>query len=382
MSRADDLTVLLTLKDRVPFTFRWLSYADHVAFPFKVLIADGGSDDAIERALADPDRYPRVNVEYRRYPWDATYAHYYAKLADALARVTTPFVVLADNDDFFMINALNSAAQFLSDNPDYVACGGQCAVFWVAAPRPDGHDAAVYGETVDWKCSSQMHSERAGTARGRTRDRSMEASDFFYAVHRTHLLRRTFDTVRIFNPRDLFLMEHLVEFLTAIAGKTRQMEMLYIARQQNAPSSSGGMHQERFGGWFDRMLVPTWSEDFARFVDLSSEALAQADGISLDEARREVVASYKMWVAPSLLEDLLEEPSVTPSMPIVLQVVRHLVRRPRTSAIRRLAKALYRRTRWVSHDLVHGTEFRTRRAGDSSHQFRPIYEFLTGRHGR
>jgi hypothetical protein len=206
----------------------------------------------------------------------------------------------------------------------------------------------------------------------------MGANDVFYAVHRTELLRGQFETIRDFNPRDLFLMEQLVLFLTAIAGKSRQLDLLYIARQQDSPGSSGGDHQERFGGWFDRMLLPTWSSDFTRFVDLAADALARADGLSPDQAKRAIVECYKMSVAPSLLSDLLDEPTVTPAMPLVLQVVRRLVRLPRTSVIRRTAQRWYRRTRWVSHDLVHGTEFRTARAGDAAVAFAPIRGFLTG----
>ena len=130
-------------------------------------------------------------------------------------------------------------------------------------------------------------------------------------------------------------------FLTAIAGKTHQLDMLYIARQQDSPGSSGGAHQERFGDWYDRMLVPTWSEDFTRFADYATAALSRADGIPADEARRTVVASYKMSVAPSLLADLVEEPTVSWSMPTVLQVVRRLVNLPRTSMLRRVALACY-----------------------------------------
>jgi hypothetical protein len=85
-----------------------------------------------------------------------------------------------------------------------------------------------------------------------------------------------------------------------------------------------------------------------------------------------------MSVAPSLLADLVEEPTVSWSMPTVLQVVRRLVRMPKTSALRRLALACYRRTRWLSHDFVHGTEFRTRRAREASREFAPVREFLTG----
>lgn len=380
MSAPGQLTILLTLKDRVPFTHRWLDYAAQAALPFRILIADGGEDNDLAQAVASR-RAGGLDVEYVRYPVDHTYADYYAKVADALSRVTTPFVVLADNDDLFVPAGLASAVRFLADHPDYVACGGQCAVFWLSPGRPAPGDP-VYGKTVEWKCSSQMHSDVATTAGQRILDQSMGASDVFYAVHRTELLRRQFESIRDFNPHDLFLMEQLVAFYTAIAGKCRQLDVLYIARQQDSPGSSGGDHQERYGGWFDRMLLPTWSGDFTRFVDLASEALARADGLPPETARRAIVDAYKMSVAPSLLSDLFDEPTVTPAMPLVLQVVRRLVRLPRTSVIRQTAQRLYRRTRWVSHDLVHGTEFRTARARDAAAEFAPIRAFLTrtGRH--
>jgi hypothetical protein len=97
----------------------------------------------------------------------------------------------------------------------------------------------------------------------------------------------------------------------------------------------------------------------------------------LDRARRIVVDSYKASVAPSLLADVLEEPTVTWSMPLVLQVVRKLVNMPRASALRRFATTGYRQARWLSHDFVHGTEFSTRRAREAAHEFTPVRSFLT-----
>ncbi len=377
MTASDDLTIVLTLKDRVPFTLRWLDYAARAPLPFRILIADGGADNDLAQVVA-ARQSGGLNVEYIRYPLDRAYADYYAKIADALSRVTTPFVVLADNDDLFVPAGLAAAVEFLGANEDYVACGGQCAVFWLAAERQPDQDT-VYGD-ADWKCSSQMHSDVAQTARQRIVDQSLGASDVFYAVHRTELLRRQFETIRDFNPHDLFLMEQLVAFLTAIAGKCRQLDLLYIARQQDSPGSSGGDHQEQFGDWFDRMLLPTWSGDFTRFVDLAAAALARADGIAPGEAREAIIKCYKMSVAPSLLSDLLDEPTVSATMPLVLQLVRRLVRLPRTSLIRRTAQRLYRRTRWVSHDLVHGTELRTAHTRGAAGAFAPIRDFLTGRH--
>lgn len=371
------LTILLPLKDRIAYTRRWLAYAASVGLPFRILIADGGSGDAVAE-LADASRARGLDVDYHRYPFDRTYTDYFVKLADALARVTTPFVVLCDNDDLFIPEGLTAAVAFLSANPGYVACGGQCAVFWLAG-RDAARDAdATYGESIEWKCSSQFSTDVADTAAARLRERCRGANDVFFAVHRTDLLRRHFAAVRDCNPRDLFLMEQLVMFLTAIAGKTRQLDALYIARQQDSPGSSGGSHQAQFGDWYDRMLLPTWSEDFTRIVDCAAAALAYEDRIPIEQARQIVVESYKMSVAPSLLADLVEEPTVSWSMPMVLQLVRALVARPRTSLLRRFTLACYRQARWLSHDFVHGTEFLTRRSRAAAHELLPVRQFLTG----
>ncbi len=371
------LTILLPLKDRIDYTRRWLAYASSAGLPCRILIADGGSGGAVAE-LAEASRARGLDVEYHRYPFDRTYADYFAKLADALARVTTPFVVLSDNDDLFLPDGLTAAVEFLSANPEYVACGGQCAVFWLAGRDAEDRADATYGESMEWKCSSQFSTDVAETAAERLRERCRGANDVFYAVHRTDLLRRHFEAVRDCNPRDLFLMEQLVMFLTAIAGKTRQLDALYIARQQDSPGSSGGSHQAKFGDWYDRMLLPTWSEDFTRVVDCAAAALACADRIPTEDARRVVVESYKMSVAPSLLADLVEEPTVTWSMPTVLQVVRALVSRPKTSLLRRFTLACYRQARWLSHDFVHGTEFRTRRYRAAARELLPVQKFLTG----
>ena len=375
MIAGEHLTILLPLKDRVPFTHRWLSYAMTAPLPYRVMIADGGADATVADAVAEK-KSQGLDVEYLRYPYDADYAAYYTKLADALSRVSTPFVVMADNDDFFIPQGLARAVEFLHAHEDFVACGGQCAMFWLGDGSATAHTDAVYGDRVQWKCSSQISTDVADTAKERLLGRCLGANDVFYAVHRTELLRSHFEAVRDSNPRDLFLMEELIMFLTAIAGKTRQLETLYIARQQDSPGSSGGSHQDKFGDWFDRMLLPTWSEDFSRFVDRSAAALVRADGLSDEDARRAVVQAYKLSVSPSLLADLLEEPTVSWSMPTILQVVRHLVSLPRASLLRRAATACYRRASWLSHDFVHGTEFRTRRASEAAREFTTVRTFL------
>ena len=237
----------------------------------------------------------------------------------------------------------------------------------------------MYGDAVDWKCSSQFSTDVADTAKQRLRERCLGANDVFYAVHRTDLLRGHFEAVRDCNPRDLFLMEQLVMFLTAIAGKTRQLDTLYIARQQDSPGSSGGAHQESLR----RLVRPHAAADVVRglhavrrLCDRRRCHAPTASPPTRPADRRRVLQDVGGAVAarrPGRGAD------VSWSMPLVLQVVRGLVNLPRTSVLRRVALACYRHTRWLSHDFVHGTEFRTRRAREAAREFTPVRAFLTGR---
>ncbi len=379
MNPERELTILLALKDRVPFTRRWMAYANRVRLPFHVCIADGGSDDASERMLADRAAFPHVSYEYARYPRDTSYTDYWTKVADALSRVRTEFVALIDNDDLVVVSGARRAVDFLAAHPDHASCGGQCAIFWVTPGGGDADERLCYGSDVRWKYSLDAHSLAQDTARARIRHHSRRATNTaHYHVRRTAELRRQAEIIRDLDIKDPFVIERLLFFLTATAGKIEQLDTVYIARQWNAPGSDGLAHEAKYGDWLGRMLSPSWSRDFTNFVRVASEALADADRIPLDEARRSVVELYRMWVAPQMLGDVLAEPTVTLSMPIVLLVVHRLLGRSPDSMIRRLARAAYRRTRWISVDALHATELRARRVADADAAFLPIRAFLTG----
>jgi glycosyltransferase domain-containing protein len=378
MSVHEELTILLTLKDRVPFTARWMSYADKTRFPFKVLIADGGTDDGAKELLSDKSKFPNVNYEYVRYTPDLGYPDYYAKIADALGRVRTPYVAMADNDDFFFADALREAVRFLAEHPDYVACGGQGAIFWVLSPSFSGEDCLLYGESVEWKSSLETKSMDSGSARERILAQATSTIDtFFYDVKTIGEARKQFEIVRDLELRDLFLTEHLIRFLSAIAGKSKRLDQLYLARQHNAPETSSGIHSEMFGDWFGRMLVRTWSEDFSRFLDAVSTSLAKTDGIPREEARVCVVQAYRMLVAPQLMSNLFDEPTATLSMATIVPIVRRIVAMPETNILKRIARMLYRRMSWISVDSVYGTELVATPVGNSRQTIQPVLKFLS-----
>ncbi|MBI4888127.1 MAG: hypothetical protein HY824_13615, partial [Acidobacteria bacterium] len=177
-------------------------------------------------------------------------------------------------------------------------------------------------------------------------------------------------------PQDLFLFERWYFFLMAIAGKTRQLDTLHIARQWNSPGSAGGANEARIGDWFGRMLAPSWSRDFTALVHAASAALAAKDNLPSDEARRRIVNAYRTWVTPHLLADVAAEPTVTLGMALGMGLFRRLLRLSSGNALRRAARTIYRRTPWVSVEAIYGTEWRTRRVSGAAEAFRPVQEFL------
>lgn len=372
-----DLTIVLTLKDRAPYTRRWMEYANERKFPFKVLVADGGSDDSVQAMLADRTRFPDVDYEYVRYPEDRCYADYYAKMADAASRVGTPFIALADNDDFLLPDALGRAMGFLADHPGYASCGGQSVSLWVLPGNEHAGSEYLYGRRVEWKCTREPDALAGSSARERLRAAMLSKADmFYYDVRRTGQVQRNLRVIRDLGLSDLFLVECMVLCLTAISGRTKRLEEVFLARQRNSPGSSGVVHRQAHGDWFGRMLAPSWSRDFHAFVDAVSGLLAEADGIATEESRAWVMENYRAWVVPSLLTDLLDDPVVSFSMSGILPAARRLVRLPESSVLRKTAKALYRRLPWVSVDVVHGLELFTRPVRNAGQDIQPIRDFL------
>ena len=376
--RADnELTILLTLKDRPLFTFRWMAYANSIRFPFKVLIADGGKDETVPKVLSDKTNFPNVNYEYIRYPYDVTYAEYYSKVVDALSHVKTPFAVMADNDDFFILEGLRLAVEFLRAHPDYSACSGHIGVFWVTPSEKYGHYSVAYGKQIEskWRCRPQSLVEE--TAAGRVRSQFLSYVETCYDVQRTEELRSRIETLRDLNLEDLFLAEYLLSSLTCVAGMVERIGRLYLVRQWNSPNSSGGTHQEKYGDALGQMFAKSWSDDFRKFVNVVAAALAAKDGISLEDARNHITQCYRSFIAPTLIECLLQEPTVPMTMPVRVQMIQRLVKLGPNSTIRKTFQKLYRRGSWISVSAVNGERLLTYPLSTYREDFKPIAEFLT-----
>jgi glycosyltransferase domain-containing protein len=109
------LTVVVISHNRNAYLRRTLQY--YSSYPCTILVLDSSlkSDDDIARD------YPMV--DYRHLP-QFTYTGLQEKLAYGVNQVTTPYMVLAADDDFLLHEAVTESLEFLEDHADYGMCHG------------------------------------------------------------------------------------------------------------------------------------------------------------------------------------------------------------------------------------------------------------------
>jgi glycosyltransferase domain-containing protein len=272
----DKLTILLPLKDKEPFTWRWLSWAQECAMPYVVLIADGGTCGLDLRLL---ERFPNLRLQYIRYPFDASLLDFYAKMADALGRVATPYTAVASNDDFLSSEGLQKCVDFLDAHPGYVAAAGDQQDFVIRSGPRSHLFVPHYGEFVVGDQCYPAKSLEQDTVFERMVDYVNNHFNSFLwgGVLRTRELTLTWDTISKSDIDDLRFALHLFYLLPITCGKIRRIPGLYGLHQANPGGSYGASMLKSHPTWGHWMQNSSWEVDFQKFAFIIGGAIAATD---------------------------------------------------------------------------------------------------------
>ena len=364
-----DLTVLLTLFDRPNFTSRWMSYANKILFPFKVLIADGGKDKSVEELLSNPTSFPNVNFKYLRYPYDKDRTTFNAKVDDALSKVDTRFVVRADDDDFYFVDSLRESIQFLSDNPNYGICRGRIGKF-VIGPEPN----RTFGENVEFILEAFVGSNEQETAAKRVERNFSQYDTTHYDVHRTKDMQQYYKILKDLDMKNASLAELLPSSLAVIDRPSKINTSLYLMRQLNIGGSVASREKRNFGDYFDRMLIESWSGEFSKFSNTVAKKISEMDVIQKNEALALVKKGFRAFAAPILVANLSPE-----KKSLFSTVRRFIFNMDKDSLIRKTTRRMWHCFQDSSDNIS-----RPRPIYPSSPYFKdilPILNYLTNRNG-
>jgi glycosyltransferase domain-containing protein len=271
------LTIVLPLKGRHLFTLRFLWHANQARLPYRILIADGQVHPVLATILENwRQHFPNLDIEYVRYPDDLDYHHFFIKMADALQRVTTPYVMQADNDDFVAHAGTDRSLDFLEANLDYVCCGGGLAGFSVYSGlrNPNGPIGRLnrYAYRYTYLDRSEDYSSTACVERLQQGSRNWWS---YYAVYRTDALKTICREVVDINFSDMRLHELFCAMRALTLGKVCS-DGSTIAYLRQYGSSLGSSFKK---DWVHHLLRSRFTSDFAKMIDRISAAAAQADRV-------------------------------------------------------------------------------------------------------
>ena len=267
------LTIVLPLKGRHLFTLRFLWHANRARLPYRFLIADGEVHPALAEVLENSgEHFPNLDLQYIRYPDDRDFSCFFAKMADALGRVTTPYAMLADNDDFLAYGGLERALDFLQSHADYVCSGGRVAGFSVYSGL-NNPSHGLRGKLN--RLYAYYHSEDVSSpvVAERLRQGGLKLW-IYYAVVRTEALAAICREVAELDFSDLQVHEafHVMRALTF--GKAHSDDATVSYFRQYGTSLYSSFKKD----WVHHLVRSRFTSDVHALVERISAVPAAADG--------------------------------------------------------------------------------------------------------
>jgi len=252
----ESFSIVIPTYNRPHYLRRILRYYDSFALRCPIFIADASTDENKKQNAKIITSFPKLSITHlQSYPPDI---HQYAKLADVVSRVRTPFVVACADDDFAIPGAICACVEFLKNNPDYACCHGHYVYFQVKSgsfvwdPLPLdislSNDAPAAKDRLLFHFSNFLYT--------------------LYSVHKTDILHRVLaESVKVTD--DYRFGETYISLLTSIYGKLKILDIPYGAREFD-PRSGGHAPTNTFNYFIEE---GTYGQKYARFKKSLAEHL-------------------------------------------------------------------------------------------------------------
>ncbi len=273
MTTNQKFTLLVTLKDRSEFSKRLYEYLAAINYPFPVLFADGSLSNENEQFFESLGNEKKIDFTYIRYSKDSTLQDYYKKCADAVSRIKTPYVMMADNDDFPCVVGQKATIDFLENHPEYIGCNGEIGGFIIggAFPQKSGGKNIFHLSRYSIEMDRQvlLNHDRAVD---RIHSYLENFYSLFYSTFRTSALKKTLKKIHELDFSELGIHELFLSYYQLAQGKVHSIPVTTYIRQQG--SSQSARFQK---DWFDRVFYTEWLKDFKTCISVVAEEISRQE---------------------------------------------------------------------------------------------------------
>jgi len=146
-----NITIVIPTYDRPELLQRTLAFIRE-STDIPIIVADGSSGSLSEQNLK-VCKGVGTQIEYFCFPVEEDKIgktnNYRARLFEAVSKVKTPYVAMCADDDLIICDLAQQCADFLNNNPDYIACHGSYVGFRSSADGYDINSIVYDGASID-----------------------------------------------------------------------------------------------------------------------------------------------------------------------------------------------------------------------------------------
>lgn len=238
--------ILLTNNSREDFIFRSLNNyeREYGLINLKIIISDSG-DNKKFKILQNKIKLKKYKIKIRcinnlpknnsnkltRDGWGKTKYEYRERLNRSLKLISTKYVVIAADDDFYLPNYFIKAIRFLDNNKNFGSVYGHILIFVLKK-------FSAYGKIRKFNVSKDDNPPNPWQEDDYFLDRLKNLGKNpwswfnWYAVQRTRVLKYTVkDAIKY--KIDGYLFEKFLTFCHSVLYKAKKLNMIYAARQEN-----------------------------------------------------------------------------------------------------------------------------------------------------
>jgi glycosyltransferase domain-containing protein len=340
------VSLLVPTMNRSAYIKRLFHYYASQDFNGIICIGDSSDPDQIKKNQNQVEKFQgKLNIIYQKYP----NCHVAGCIERLLDIVTTPYVVLNPDDDFFVTNALDQCVEFLNTHPDYVAAHGTAIVVGLQAEDMPSCLTRDY-----YYRQPILESDSAAQ---RLVAHLQNYSVNLFSVHRVAPWREMYRGAEVIEDV-AFASELLPCCLSVVQGKVKQLDVLSLVR---------GDHDQRYvqPDAYDWITKPSWYSSYHIFCERLSEMLILKDGIGKQEALRVVEEGFRHYFSRWVNEHFLI--THRNSLPLWKRMIQHI---PGTQKI-------YHRWRYQKQQSRYGIKALLKASNPDHAGFMPIYNALT-----
>jgi glycosyltransferase domain-containing protein len=292
------LTIILTLKNRIEFTYRWMNYMNDLKCPYLILIADGGDNKTIENDLNDYSKYPNLNYKYIRYPFDLNLSFFYKKLIDVISRINTPYMLFADNDDFFTLKNFEKLIDFLEKNPDFVSCGGDYISLSLLSKENKVINSPVANNYIAQKYNQvQSLDFEASTDRIVYFFENVESQILWcswYNIQRTSAIKKSLEILSEYEFNEVVAFEIYFHISMLTLGKYKIIKTPFYIRQNGTSQITSELNQQ--SNLFKRFIENNTFREILKSIEIINPKIKEVE-------KNIIVGAFFLWFAstPALI---------------------------------------------------------------------------------